>query len=256
MNLEEHTRTNLDHLTADVVGGPDLATAIRNGRRRRRSRVTVLAVSGLAVAAVAGGITAHQLQQPTTTVEVTPATQPATYQDFVPGTDIDEAMQATVAAHLTGAPDATKVYPSDWNRNSALPDAQFANATDWEAHYTLGTDETLTVSMFKKIPGYPAGTACRDNMDNPGLPCTVTTEADGSVLLHYGFTIGDNYRISTLRVAPDGSVVQAFDDLQAASWAAAEQASRVLPAQLVDLVDDPAMTFPAPVVTPPAPDGP
>jgi hypothetical protein len=255
MNLEEHTRTHLDQLTADVVGGPDLATAIRSGRRRRRSRVTALAVSGLAVAAVAGGVAAHQLQQPTTTVEMTPATQPPAYQDFVPGTDIDETIQATVAAHVTGAPDATTVYPSDWNRDSPLPDGRAQNATDWEAHYTLGADESLTVSMFKKIPGHPAGTICHD-MDNPGLPCTVTTETDGTVRLHYGFTIGDNYRIATIAVAPDGFVVQAFDDVQAASWAAAEQASRVPQAQLAGVVDDAAMTFPDPVVTPPAPDGP
>jgi hypothetical protein len=255
MNLEEHTRTHLDQLTADVVGGPDLATAIRNGRRRRRSRVSVLAVSGLAVAAVAAGITAHQLQQPTPTVEVTPATQPPAYRDFVPGTDIDETVQATVAAHLSAAPEATKVYPSDWNRNTPLPDGQYENATDWEAYYSLGADETLIVSMFKEIPGDPARTACHDDMDNPGLPCTVTTEADGSVLMHYGFTIGDIYRISTVRVAPDGFVVQAFDDVQAASWAAAEQASRVPQGQLTALVDDSAMTFPDPVVTPPAPTG-
>lgn len=255
MNLEEHTRTHLDQLTADVVGGPDLATAIRNGRRRRRSRVSALAVSGLAVTAVAAGITAHQLQQPTPTVEVTPATQPATYKDFVPGTDIDETIQATVAAHVIGAPAAAKVYPSDWNRNTPLPDSEAQNATDWQSLYSLGANESMSVEMFKRIPGDAAPTECRVSMDSPGLPCTVVTQADGSVLLHYGMDLGSFYRISTLCVSPDGFVVQVFDNVQADSWAQAEKRASLLQVQVDALVEDSAMTFPDPVVTPPAPDG-
>jgi hypothetical protein len=254
MNLEEHTRTHLDHLTADVVGGPDLATAIRNGRRRRRSRVGALAVSALAVAAVGTGVTVHQLQRPTTTVEVMPATQPA-YRDFVPGTDVDETVQAAVAAHLTGLPDATTVYPSDWNRNTPLPDSQAQNATDWEGSWTLGDHESLSVSMFKKIPGEPAGTECHASMDNPGLPCTATTRADGSVLLHFGMELETFYRIATVAVAPDGPVVQTFDNVQADSWAQALQRATLPQPGLDALVTDPTMTFPDPVVTPPAPDG-
>jgi hypothetical protein len=252
MNVEDHYRTTLERLTDQPVGGPDLAVSLAAGRRRRRVRRAVVAggvVAALSVAVVGGA----WLQRPREVIAPDSFASAPSYRDFVPGTDVDETIQATVAGHLTGLPDADKVYPSDWNHDGALPDGQAENATDWEAHYPLGAHEAVSVSMFVAIPGEPAPTVCRDHMDSPGLLCSATTGADGSVVLHYGMDLGSFFRFATMRVAPDGSVVQAFDDVAADSWKVAEARASVPEGQLRALVEDPAMTFPDPVVTPPPP---
>lgn len=273
MNLEEHTRTHLDDLTSDVVGGPDLATAIRNGRRRRRSRVSALAVSGLAVAAVAVGVTAHQLQQPTATVEVTPATQPPAYQDFVPGTDVDETIQATIASDLAGLTPASKVYPTDWNDNAepdspasehgaGLPDSEALNATQWNAIYTVDPNEDLVVQISKAVPGWPLRPSCSEISVSPGQPtCTISPLADGGRVASYGFFVKDsplpeNYWFLSVYTAPDGSTVNVAERVAADSWPQAEARRVFTVDQASTLASDTALTFPDPVVTPPAPAGP
>jgi hypothetical protein len=252
MNLADHYRATLEGLTDDRPGGPDLATTVAAGRRRRRTRRT--AVAGGAVAAlVIAGVAGAWLQRPHHEVAIDGFASAPAYQDFVPGTDIDQTIQETVAEHLPGLVEAKDVYPSDWNRDTALPDAQAANATDWEAHYVLSAHEKATVSMFKAIPGEAAPTRCTDGMDNPGLPCTSVTLGDGSVRLYYAMGLGTFYRIATVQVAPDGSVVQVFDDVEGSSASEALRQATLPQGRLDGLVGDAAMTFPNPVVTPPPP---
>jgi hypothetical protein len=254
MNLADHYRATFEDLTDDRPGGPDLATSVAAGRKRRRTRRTTVAggvVAALALAGVAGA----WLQRPHHEVAVDGFASAPTYQDFVPGTDIDETIQATVAQHVPGLTEADKVYPSDWNHDGPLPDGQAQNATDWEAHYPIGANEALNVSMFQPIPGEPPPTVCRPHMDSPGLPCSVTTEADGSVVLHYGMDLGSYFRFATTHVTPGGFSVQAFDDVAADSWSAAERSASIPEVQLRALVGDAAMTFPAPVQVPDPPTG-
>jgi hypothetical protein len=255
MNVTERYRSTIEELTEGRSGRPDLADVITRGRRKRRARRTLVAVGAVGALTVAG-FGGAWLNRPAEVVAVDNgfASSPS-YQDFVPGTGVDEAIQAAVAAHLAGVPEADKVYPSDWNRDTPLPDAQAQNATDWEAHYPVGAHEGLVVSMFKAIPGHPAHAQCRPSMDNPGLPCSTITQPDGSTLLTYGFTIGSVYRLVTERLDTDGFVVQAFDDVQAGSWGEAEAGSSLVQKQLDALVNDPAMTFADPVVTPHPPSG-
>jgi hypothetical protein len=255
MNLAERYRTTIDELTDGRVGGPELADVLSRGRRKRRTRRTLVTGGALAALTVAG-LGGAWLQRPHVVVVVDPgAASSPSYRDFVPGTDVDETIQAAVADHVAGVPEADKVYPSDWNHDTALPDSQAQNATDWEARYSLGADENLTVALFKRIPGEAAPTGCHPSMDAPGLPCTATTQDDGSVLLSYGIDLGSDYRFATVRVAADGSSVEAFDDVRADSWAQAENRASVPQGQLDALVNDATMTFPDPVVTPPPPDG-
>lgn len=254
MNVAERYRDTLDELTLHRPGGPALADVLARGRRARRVRRT-LAAGGAVAAMTLTGIGGAWLQRPHEIVAVDPFASSPTYRDFVPGTDVDDTIQATVAAHLAGVPDADQVYPSDWNRDTALPDSEAQNATDWQSHYVLGPHESLEVSMFKAIPGDPAVTRCRPSMDVPGLACSATAQADGSTLLHYGVTLGSYVRFVTERVAADGSCVQAFDNVEADSWSRAETRASLVQGQAEALVNDPAMTFPDPQVTPPPPNG-
>ena len=259
MNVQEQYRTALEHVTAEQVGGPDLAVSLAAGRRRRARRTVLrggaIGTVGLAVAAVATGVTVHQLQR-STAVEVSPAGQSA-YHDFVPGSDLDESLQATVAAHLPGLSPATNVYASDWNHDGPLPDAEAVNATDWEAFYTLTPDVHLFVTMGKKIPGEPFANQCGDFSQNGQPACHVTDLADGSRVISESFEVPSSdqpYWFNTLLIRPDGSRVTANQSVAAGSWA---EALRVYDAtQTAALVEDPSMTFPDPVVTPPPPSNP
>ena len=78
----------------------------------------------------------------------------------MPGTQIDETMEAVIAEHLPGLGAATDVYPSDWDHNGPMPDADFADATDWQAAYDLSADEELLVFMGWPKPGEPPPTKC------------------------------------------------------------------------------------------------
>ena len=77
--------------------------------------------------------------------------------------------------------------------------------------------------------------------------------ADGSVLLSFGIDLHTFYRFATVRVNPDGSVVQTFDNVEAGSWQQAEARASLAQGQLDALVNDPTMTFPDPVSPAPAP---
>jgi hypothetical protein len=258
MNVEDRYRTTMEQLTDTPVGGPDLATSLAAGRRHRRVRRTIVAGGAVAAltVATAGGA---WLQRPhAVTTPDSFATSP-TYHDFVPGTRIDEDFQATVAQYLPGLPDAGSVYPSDWNHDTALPDAQFENATDWEADYTLNPQEDLVVVMAKDVPGYPLRPKCSEIAVSLGQPtCSVSGLADDARVASYGFTVEvpHGYWFLSVYTAADGSTVTVSQHVGADSWSQAEARRVYTDAQASSLASDTALTFPDPVVTPPAPDGP
>lgn len=255
MNVEDRYRTVLEQLTEEPVGGPDLTTSLAGGRRRRRVRRTVVAggaVAALAVA-VAGGA---WLQRPHDVIAPDSFASAPSYQDFVPGTQIDEDLQATIAQHLPGLSPATKVYASDWNHDGPLPDARAVNATDWEAFYTLTPDVHLFVTMGKKIPGEPFANQCTDFPDTGQPACHVTDLPDGSRMISESFEVPSSdqpYWFNTVLIRPDGSRVTANQSIAAGSWADAEGLRTYDATRTAALVQDPSMTFPDPLVTPPAP---
>ncbi|MDX6357363.1 MAG: hypothetical protein QOH37_417, partial [Nocardioidaceae bacterium] len=252
MNLDEHYRTVLEQLTEEPVGGPDLATSLAAGRRRRRVRRTFVAGGAVAALAVAGTGGAW-LQRPHEIVTPDSFAAAPPYHDFVAGTQIDEGFQATIDDDLPGLPDATKVYPSDWNRDTPLPDAQFENATDWEAYYTLNPQVDLVVLMAKDVPGYPLSPKCSEIAVSQGQPtCSVTGLADGARVASYGFTVDvpHGYWFLSVYTAADGSTVTVSQRVGADSWAQAESRRVFTDDEASSLASDAALTFPDPAVTP------
>jgi len=251
VNVEEHYRTTLDRLTQEPPAGPDLAAVLAGGRRRRRVRRTAWAGAGVsvaAVAAVAGVVLGHQGRATTTG-----PTGGASYHDFVPGTDLDESLQATAARHLPTLPAATAVYPSDWNTPGPIPDGRFADATEWHAVYDVSPTERLTVLTSRRIPGQPAAPRCQD-VQQVDLPCTRTEGPDGSLDMRFGTVVMDTtYRFITLHVTADGFVAETLDDVRAGSWPQAVAARELTDAGTAALVADPDLRFPAPLHTPPSP---
>ena len=252
MNVEEQYRITLDELTRDRPGGPDLAAAIAGGRRRRRVRRTAWVGAGVAVAAVAT-IAGVALTSDGTTVALEPVPSRASYRDFVAGTGIDETVQATVAQHLPRLAVATDVYPSDWNTPGPIPDADFADATEWQATYDVSREERLMLLMSQRIPGEAMVRGC-DRIGASDVPCRSAETADGSRLVTFGYVLhGTTYRFLTVHVTPDGFLTEALDDVQADSWAQAQQSRGLTEEQTKALVSDPALRFPAPVHVPASP---
>lgn len=166
MTVEQILRDHLTRATDEVLGGPDVDTAVRDGRRRRRSRHLGLAVAAVAVAG-AGALGVSALAgDDSTMVRDAPVTSAA--PDFVPGTDVDDVLAATVAAHLPSLAAPDDVYPSDTSTDGPLPDADFAAATDWQAVYTLNGGGRLLVLMGRPVPAEPFTCSGCESRDVPG----------------------------------------------------------------------------------------
>lgn len=167
--LEDQLRSRLDRATHEVPGLGDLDDAVTRGRRRRAVRAAATVTSAVAgVAVVATGVTlalgAGQRPVPRAAVPAAaPAAPAAATSDHVPGSDVDETMAAVVADHVARAGTATSVYPSDWTRSNPLPVARFASATEWQAHYRVGSGEDLTVLMSQRPTDAPAGAPVCDD---------------------------------------------------------------------------------------------
>jgi hypothetical protein len=264
MNVDQQTRDQLRALTENVVGGPDLHRVLRDGGRRRRRRTATVGIAALAVAGLAVG-TAYQVSRGTSHATARDrshvATAPAIH-DFVPETDLDETFQVVVSGHLPGVGDASKVYPSDWNHDFAIPD--WEDATDWEMRYGVGAD-VIAVVLGKPAPGQAdAGPTCEavSHVPEEGQPpCTRVDVAGGGYLLsdsYVGVPTGSDsqpvYVFNTTYVRPDGSSATVQQRLVVATWHQAVAGLAFSPSQLRPLVTDPELDFPDPLHMPPPPD--
>jgi hypothetical protein len=154
MTTEQIVRDQLDRATQDVVGGPDLEAAVRQGRSRRLRRRGLAGLAAVAVLGVgAAGINALVGDDSPTVVRDAPfAAGPAPADDFVPGTDIDETLATTIAEHLPALPEPDDVYPSDGHTAGPISDADFAQAEDWQATYTLDGQQVWLISSSAAEP--------------------------------------------------------------------------------------------------------
>jgi len=179
MNTDQQTREQLRRLTADVVGGPDLARSMHDGRRVRRRRTTRVGVAAAATSlAVVGG---WQLLPRTThdvAVDPRPASAPS-YHDFVPGTPVDGDIQAAAADHLPGLSDANEGFPSDWDHTAKNPPVEYQNATEWQAYWDSAPNDHLVVFTGKSVPNQPAWYGCDEAPVGPY--CSTASPADGSL---------------------------------------------------------------------------
>lgn len=262
MNIEDKIRSELHDLTEPVQGGPNLDAAIATGRSRRTQR-HIAAGAGLAAAvAVATLVTASlvnggsEAPAPSRGV-LQPAAppphandggaDPQSFRNFVDGSDIDESMQAAIAPNLPSGADVTDVYPSDWSRDTPLPDGQAENATDWQATYSLSGGDVLRVVMGLPVP----------YEDSSGDPCggesspACETRADGSTVAVMEYdTDTQKVRIASI-THPDGFVTTASEAVDSSKTGADGPAWPLSRDELVALADSDGLTFPSPVVTPP-----
>jgi hypothetical protein len=236
MSVEQLVRDQLDRDTRDVVGGPDLITSIRDGRRRRRTTRAGVALAAVAVLGL-GTVGTHALVggHPRSVAHDAPvadAPAPAAV-DFVPGTDVDDSMAAVVAELLPSLPAPDDVYPSDGKAAGPLPDAEFARAQDWQAAYTTDTGGAL-VMMGR--PEELGGWRCRD--------CGAR-EVAGGTLYHetYSTDDGRTWWFGTYFVGDDGHFVNAFESVHAPDEQTAAGQRQLSDSDLEALAQDPRLTF-------------
>jgi hypothetical protein len=232
--------------TNEAVGGPDLATVLGAGRRRRRVRTggaigvaaALVTVSAVVVTSYAGG------SSPTKVTHLKDNVAPAaSSSDFVPGTDIDDAMQRVIAEHLPGLGDATDVYPSDWFHNGPMPDSNWVNATDWQAVYELDSTGKVLVIMGYPKPG-----------ESTDCPTCGQKEVPGGTLLTQTSKneVTGDFHFLTSFVRDDGFTVSLIDYVTAPDMKTALKARSVrhgAPA----LVEDSRLHFPEPETPPTGP---
>jgi hypothetical protein len=266
MNVEETLRSGLPVITRDVEGGPVLQSAIAAGRARRRVRrlgtggAGLAAVAGIAFATAAvahvGGPQTSGQPSPGTASHAVGAQVPsrlAPFQDFVATSDVDELMQRLVQQHLGSsvADSVSDVYPSDWTRNTPLPDRDAADATDWEAHYVLGPKEELTVVMGYPDPhesGAPVTCPLGSGQPAAGPGCEGRTLPDGRDALIQSSENIDRGTYTFLAGVRDehGFTVNSYLSIRAASWEDASSQRSVTDDELLTVAADLQFSFPPP----------
>lgn len=236
MTTEQQLRDQLDRATTDVPASPDLETAVRRGRRRRQYRRGGLALAAVAVVGLgsAGVVAATSGDDggPTVAQDAPVAAAPAATTDWVAGTDIDTDLADLVAAQLPSLPAPDDVYPSDSHTAGPMPDADFAQAEDWQATYTVG-DSTFLVMMAAPSEGGVRCQGCEKK------------EVPGGTLYHQTFTSpGPNHWYFGVYLArPDGSAVSAYESLTAPDEATAIAQRQLTDAEVEALVQDPGLRF-------------
>ncbi len=156
---------------------------------------------------------------------------------FVSGTTIDTDLAAAVAAADPSLPDPRDVYPSDWNHDGPIPDADFANATEWQLVYDLAPKVQLLVYVGTTIPGQPS------------------VQPVGQVVTdHHG--IGDpmdEMWFQSMLQRADGRFVDAIEEVTASDPQAGERLRVLTDAQTEAIAQAAGLDFPDPVEPPPAP---
>ena len=157
-----------------------------------------------------------------TPVAVAPAT---TAPDFVPGTDIDEALAALVAGHLPSLPAPDDVYPSDSHTAGPIPDAGWASAEDWQATYTVGDRQVL---VMMSLPAEPFScTGCEE------------TTVPGGTLYEQSYGSGGLTWHGVWLARPDGTTATVLEGAPGNAQPSLD------PYAVAALLQDPALRFSA-----------
>jgi hypothetical protein len=241
MTTEQIIRDQLDRATHDVVGGPDLATSIRDGRRRRRTTrvgvaaaaVAVLGLGAVGALALSGGDPGAVAKDEPAAGPAPAAPAPAAPVDFVPGTDVDDSMAAVIAELLPSLPAPDDVYPSDGKTAGPIPDSEFANAQDWQAAYTTDTGGFLVIMG---LPEEIGGWRCSDCGAHEVPVGTIYNET-------YSTDDGQTWWFGTYFVSHDGHFVNAFESVQAPDEQTAAGQRQLSDSDMEALVQDPRLSF-------------
>ena len=236
-------------------------TVLTAGRRRRTLRqAAVTAFSGVTVAAVAFGIYAGQ-----------PASEPPFGAPDAPALGVHDdpnrqlhnpvaaLIQARVRTALPTVPlTLDQIYPSDWNHDVALPAEQAANATDWQALYTVGTKEhQFWVGVFLSPPSpKPIEAELHNRCQRLGGPtkCSYVISPDGSILFRQIRTTGNGIWVRVVNHRrPGDREVTVQERVPAASLADALKKWTIPVSKLDQLATDLKLVIPDPQVRPPLP---
>lgn len=237
MTTEQQLRDQLDRATSVVPVALDVEKSVQHGRRKRLQRRAGLAVAAVAVAGIAtGGVlaaTGGDEGGSTRAHDVPVANAPATTTDYVAGTEIDTDMADVIAEHLPSLPAPDDVYPSDSHTTGPMPDADFAQAEDWQATYTLDSSKLLVIMAAPSEGGLPQCDGCTKE------------KVKGGTLYHQTFSSGDplQWYFGTYFVRPDGSVVNAFEMVTARREQDATAGRQLSDADLAKLVQDERLWF-------------
>lgn len=234
MTTEQQLRDQLDRATADVLGAPDMERSVQQGRRKRRTRRAGIALAAAAVVGIAtGGVRAVTADDdgPTVARNVPVAGAPAPATDYVAGTDQDTELAALIAELLPTLPAPDDVYPSDRHTAGPMPDADFAQADDWQAVYTVG-DSTLLIMTSSPAEG---GVTC---------PRCEKEKVPGGTIYHQTSTSSGLWRFGVFLALPDDSAVVAIESVPAPSEADALDQRQFRDADLAAAIQDPRLVFP------------
>ena len=178
----------------------------------------------------------------------------------MPGTDIDEKLQAAVADDLPGIGRADLVDAYEWAHDR--PIASWRAADAWMLRYP-SAGQRLNVEVRKAVG--PGSLRCHDGGREPerGQPdCTRVDLPDEGYVVSDSF-VGNSYHhqdqldyvFDATYVRPDGSMVGAQQviridrgpDNYRNAWHEAVRDVRYTPAELRSLLTDPRLDFPDPV---------
>jgi hypothetical protein len=125
-----------------------------------------------------------------------------------------------------------------------MPDADFPDATDWQAAYPVDDDERVLVFMGYPMPGDP---------NNCG-PCDKETVPGGTLMTQVSYLQEPGeWHFLTSFVRDDGFTVGFIDYVEAPGLADAREARSTSNADVRSVVLDPRMQFPEPENPPTGP---
>lgn len=246
------------HLSVEPPMRLDLDTTLQLARRSRgRRRLATTAAGSLGVvAAISGGLALAGGR------DVTPAPAPASAPSpaavSYPG-PVPALIESRVRADIPGGADLIRrtIYPSDWNRSTALPYSQTANATDW--HGAFGIPGQPAHELWIGVFISPAGTNPTETelarQCAQGVPqCTYRKLADGSLLLtQISGSDSRGWTRTVLHFRTGDRGVNVREKIHGMTLAEAQRAWIYTPEQLARLATDAAVAIPEPAVTPPLP---
>ncbi|AKU18010.1 hypothetical protein [Luteipulveratus mongoliensis] len=223
--------------------------------RRARTRRRVVASVGAAVAAAAIAVgTVGFVSHRAAVEEPAPAKTTSIYTGRAAQTEA--SLERVIEQRLPRASlwEKSTIYPSDWNRDTALPPNQADNATDWQAVYTFRSDprHTLRVTVVS-LPSNTSAPSCPAELSS-GQSCTVRPDRSTFEVNERGSK--DGWARSVFSARPGQMSVTVTEWVKAGTQAEARNGWKYTPAELEPVVTAPDLVIPRPAVEPPPPTGP
>jgi len=178
---------------------------------------------------------------------------------------IADRVETVTRSHLPGIePRTDDIYPSDWTRDTALPEQRWEDATEWHGLFTVAAaagDQDLWVSaMYMPAGDRPSLASDRAYCDRQqSTRCEVDGTANAWTTIDEMLSSADGVNTYWLRVraARDGGAYSNLVriGLRTSSLQQARELWAVDAAQLRAIATDPDLAIPRPAAWPPPPHG-